>query len=138
MALIIFFLEAQRTRERNGTERERAETRGDFFCGTSSSSLVLTRAELGAALVLAVPAVVDVVAHEVLVDADAVEALAALEAVAAAAAALLERRDDELEAVGVGAPGVGDVLERDEVGAGEDEAVVAEAVHRLLAAQVRL
>ena len=137
MALIIFFLEAQRTRERNGTERERAETRGDFFCGTSSS-LVLTRAELGAALVLAVPAVVDVVAHEVLVDADAVEALAALEAVAAAAAALLERRDDELEAVGVGAPGVGDVLERDEVGAGEDEAVVAEAVHRLLAAQVRL
>ena len=100
--------------------------------------MVLTRAELGAALVLAVPAVVDVVAHEVLVDADAVEALAALEAVAAAAAALLERRDDELEAVGVGAPGVGDVLERDEVGAGEDEAVVAEAVHRLLAAQVRL
>ena len=89
---------------------------------------------------------VDGVAHEVVVDADA--AVAALERVAAAGAAgaaaaaaalsVAERRDDELEAVGVGAPGVGDVLERDEVGAGEDEPVVAEAVHRLLAAQVGL
>ena len=50
----------------------------------------------------------------------------------------LEGRDDELEAVRVGAPRVRDVLERDEVGAREDDSVRPEGVDRLLARQVRL
>ena len=89
---------------------------------------------------------VDGVAHEVVVDADA--AVAALELVAAAAggpaaarAALRvpEGSDDELEAVGVGAPAVRAVAEGDEVGAGVDDAGArAERLGGLLARQVGL
>ncbi len=96
----------------------------------------LTRAELRAPLVPAVSAVVDGVADEVVVDADAVVALEALPA--AILLGVLESGDDQTEAVLRGAPRVGDVLQRDEVRAGEHDAVGAERVHRLLAGEVRL
>lgn len=64
-----------------------------------SSLVLLTRAELRAPLVLAVAAVVDGVADEVVVDADAV-VLALKEAFAAALLLrVLECRDEQLEAV---------------------------------------
>ena len=90
---------------------------------------------------------VDGVAHEVVVDADA--AVAALELVAAAgggpaaaaraALRVPEGSDDELEAVGVRAPAVRAVAEGHEVGAGVEHArALPERLGGLLARQVGL
>ena len=98
---------------------------------------VLTRAELRAHLILVVPTMVDGVAHQVVVDADV--GRAALEPVPAARLLnLLERSDEQLEAVLGRSPGIRLVLEGHKVGARVHEAAGAERVDRLFAREVGL
>ena len=70
-------------------------------------------------LVLPVPAVADVVAHQV--GADTEEGVALKSICAAKCLRVLESRDNESEAVVLGAPAVCLVSQGDEVGPGDDE-----------------
>ena len=67
--------------------------------------------------------VTDSITHQVIVDADVGAALVTMST--AQALRVLEGGDDEGEAVGVGAPAVRVVPQRDEVGPGDDESIAA-------------